>query len=180
MKLLAFERKILAGVAVAFVASLVVAFALYRSAAEVNLTEQEVEHTTQVLDGVDDLLQSLVDLNFAWSGYHLTRDEGLSPRFDEFKESISSQSDKIRILTAENAVQQQRIALLRSAAEGVFKSMSEAVNVRRASGDDAMKASIAAQQAKEHLEEVQSAVRQIKQAELELFHTRFAARKGSG
>jgi len=43
-----------------------------------------------------------------------------------------------------------------------------------------MKASIAAQQAKEHLEEVQSALRQIRQAELELFHTRFAAHKGSG
>jgi two-component system, sensor histidine kinase and response regulator len=179
MKLLAFERKILAGVAVTFVALLVLAVALYRSAAEVNLTEQEVEHTTQALDGVDDLLQSLVDLNFAWSGYQLTRDEGLFPRFDEFKERISRQSDKIRTLTAEDALQQQRIARLRSAAEGVFKSMGEAVNVRRASGNDAMNATVAAQQAKEHLEEVQSALRQIKQAELKLLHTRFAAHQGS-
>src|ERR1700719_4137020 len=130
MKLLAIERNILAGVTVAFVASLVVGIALYRSATEVISTEQRVEHTTQVLDRLDDLLQSFVDLNFAWSGHRLTRDEGLIPRPGEFKGTISSQSDEIRALTADDAEQQQRIALLRSATEGMFKSMGEALNVR--------------------------------------------------
>jgi two-component system, sensor histidine kinase and response regulator len=100
MKLLPIERKILAGVAVAVVASLVVVVALYRSATEVISTEHRVEPTTQV-DG------------------------------------------------------------------------------QRAPGDDATEAMIGPQRAKEHLEEVRTALRRMRQAELKLFATRLAANKRS-
>jgi two-component system, sensor histidine kinase and response regulator len=179
MKLLAIERKILAGIAVAFIASLVVGIALYRNATEVISTEQWVEHTNQVLDQLDDLLQSVLDLNSAWTGYRLTRDEGFLARLDELKKSISGHLDKIKSLTADNAPQQQRTALLRSAGESAFKSMAEAANLQRAPEADSTKVTNAAQQAKEHLEEVQSVLRQMKQAELKLFQTRLDANGAS-
>jgi two-component system, sensor histidine kinase and response regulator len=179
MNLLAIERKVLAGIAVAFVASLVVGVALYRSATEVISTEQWVEHTKQKLDQLDDLLRSVLDLNSAWIGYHQTRDEGLLARIDELKRSIGNQLDAIRGRTADNDAQEQRIALVRSAAEGAFKSIGDAVNVQRAPGEDVTRATIAAQQATEDLEEVQSALKQMKQADLKAFQTRFAANRGS-
>src|SRR6202035_4063516 len=139
---------------------------------EVISTEQRVEHTTQVLDRLDDLFPSFVDLNFAWSGRHLTRDKGLIPPLSEFKGSISSQSEKIRALTADNAEQQQRIALLRSTTEGMFKFIEEAGNVQPASGDGSADATIGPQWAKERLEEVQTVLRQMKLAEQKLCTTR--------
>jgi two-component system, sensor histidine kinase and response regulator len=175
MQLVAIERKILAGIAAAFLASLVVGVALYRSATEVMSTQQWVEHTKEGLDQLDDLFQSFVDLNSAWIGYHLTRDEGFLTRLDELKGTIASQLNRTRGQTADTAAQQQKIASLRSATESAFNSIREAVSVEQASGADAAKATIAAQQAKEHLEAIQSALRQMKQAEMKVFQTRFAA-----
>jgi two-component system, sensor histidine kinase and response regulator len=184
MKLVAIERKILAGFAAAFIASLIVGVVLYRSASVVISTQQSVEHAQQALNQLDDLLHSLIDLDSAWIGYHLTRDaglpdEGFLARFDEFKGLISSQLDKIPELTVDSAAQAQSAALLRSAAEGAFHSMGEAVSIQRPAGYDVRKATIAANQVQADLDQVQTVLRQMKQAELKYFETRFAVGKVS-
>jgi two-component system sensor histidine kinase/response regulator len=181
MRLVAIERKILAGFAVAFVASLAVGIALYRSATEVISNQQWMEQTKQGLDRLDDLLQSLITLDSAWMGYHLTRDEGLpDQRFDaqleESKGSISSQLDKIRERTASDTAGQQRIALLRSVTKDAFQSIGEAVSAELASGHD-VKAAIAARQVNTSLEKVQRTLREMKLAELRQFEARFEANK---
>jgi two-component system sensor histidine kinase/response regulator len=177
MQPLAIERKILTGLAAAFIASLVVGAALYRGATAVNSTHQWVEHTKQELDPVDNLLQSLVDLKSAWIGYYLTRDKDFLSRLNELARIISNQFDRIQGQTANNAA--QRITLLRSVTEGAVKSIGEAVNVQLASADEAAKVTIATQQAMEHLEEVQGALREMKQAELKGFQAAFAGNKKS-
>ena len=123
MRSVTIERKVLTGLAVALFTALVVGIALYRSGIEIISTQEWVEHTKQALDQLDDLLQSLVDLNSAWAGYELTHDKKFLVRIDQLKEIISTQFDKIE--TKDNA---QRIALLRSARDDAFKSIGEAEN----------------------------------------------------
>ena len=172
MRSVTIERKILAGLAVAFVTAVVVGIALYRSGIEIISTQEWVEHTKQALDKLDDLLQSLVDLNSAWAGYELTHDKKFLVRVDQLKEIISTQFDKIE--TKDNA---QRIALLRSATDGAFKSIGETENPEKPDAHDATKVLNPAPLVMEQLQEVQNSLRQMKQADLKEFQTRFADQK---
>jgi signal transduction histidine kinase/DNA-binding response OmpR family regulator len=180
MKSIEIKSKVLVSLAVAFVAALIAGIALYRGATEVFSTRRLVEHTSQVQDQLNDLRESLVELDAAWVAYDQTRDQEIHdarflPRLAEFKGIIFSQLDKIRELTADNAEQQQKITLIRSATESIV----EAMNVQQLARHDATKTTIATQELKAHLDELRGTVRQMKEAELKYFETRFSASKGS-
>jgi signal transduction histidine kinase/CheY-like chemotaxis protein/HPt (histidine-containing phosphotransfer) domain-containing protein len=87
--------------------------------------------------------------------------------------------EKLRALSENNAEQQQRIALLRSTTEGMFKFVDEAVNLQPASGDGSTEATIGPPSAKERLEEVQTVLREMKLAEQKLCTTRLGDSKRS-
>ncbi len=82
MRLGAIERKILAGFLLALVISLIVGFVLYRNAARNISTERWVRHTDEVIEQLDKLVESLVDLDAGQRGYLLTTNEIFLNRVD--------------------------------------------------------------------------------------------------
>ena len=75
MKLVAVERKVLAGLAVAFFAALVVSIALFRNASLVFSSQQWIGPSMTTIEELDDLLQSNFKLNTAWINYQLAPQE---------------------------------------------------------------------------------------------------------
>ena len=166
MKLVAVERKILAGLAVSFFAALVVGIALYHNASLVFSSQQWVGPSMTTIEGVDDLLQSNFELNTAWASYQLAPREEPRVRIDQLKRLISAQFVKLEM--SANASQKERIALLRSITQKVLQSSGQEGKFEPETSPLAIQADL------QKLQEVQSGLREIKQRELDGFQSRLA------
>jgi two-component system sensor histidine kinase/response regulator len=176
MRLGAIERKILAGFLLALVISLVVGFVLYQNGIRIISTEQWARHTDEVLD---QLLDSLVDLDAAQRGYLLTTNETFLGQVHAAEQRIPEQLEKLQQSTADNPVQQQRIPSLRSALKTRLESVNQVIDRRRTVGFDAAQAIVADQLAKGYLDESRNILNRMKVEERQLYASRSAADRQS-
>jgi two-component system sensor histidine kinase/response regulator len=179
MKLAAIERKILAGFLLALVISLIVGFVLYQNAARINSTERWVRHTDEVIDQLDQLLNSLFDLDVGQRGYLLTTSETFLGQVAAAEQRIPEQLEKIQQLTADNPVQQERIPALRSALKNRLESVNQVIDLRRSLGVDAARARLADQLTKGYLDDSRNIVNRMKAEERKLYESRSATDRQS-
>jgi len=172
MRLGAIERKILAGFLLAFVISLIVGFVLYRNATGIISTERWVRHTDEVIEQLDKLVESLIDLDAGQRGYLLTTNETFLSRVDAAKRGIPAQLEKLQQLTADDPVQQQRIPSLRSALKTRLESVNQVIDLRRTIGVDAARAMLADQLNKGYLDESRNILNRMKAEERKLHESR--------
>jgi signal transduction histidine kinase/DNA-binding response OmpR family regulator len=179
MRLGAIERKILAGFLLALVISLIVGIVLYQNATRVISTERWVRHTHEVIDQVDQLLDSVIDLDAGQRGYLLTTNETFLRQVDAAGQKIPDQLDKLRQLTADNPIQQQQIPSLRSALKTKLESVNQVIDLRRTVGVDAARARMADQLSKGHLDESRNILNGMKADERKLYESRSVADRKS-
>ncbi len=179
MRLGAIERKILAGFLLALVISLIVGFVLYRNAARNISTERWVRHTDEVIEQLDKLVESLVDLDAGQRGYLLTTNEIFLNRVDAAEQGIPAQLEKLQQLTADNPVQQQQIPLLRTALKTRLESMNQVIDLRRTNGVDAARAMLTDQLNKGYLDESRNILNRMKAEERRLHQSRSAVDRES-
>ena len=175
MRLGAIERKILAGFLLALVISLIVGFVLYQNATRIISTEQWVRHTDEVLNQLDQLLDSLVDLDAGQRGYLLTTNETFLGRVHAAEQRIPVQLDKLRQLTADNPIRQQQIPLLQSALKSRLESVNQVIDLRRTVGVDAARAQLMDQLNKGYLDESRNILNRMKAEERKLHENRSSA-----
>ncbi|HET9377171.1 MAG TPA: response regulator [Chthoniobacterales bacterium] len=179
MRLGTIERKILAGFLLAFVVSLIVGFVLYQNATRIMSTERWVRHTDVVIDQLDRLLDSLIDLDGGQRGYLLTTDETFLRRVNVAERAIPDQLDKLEQLTADNPVQHQQIPLLRLALKNRIDSVNQVIDLRRTVGVDDARAMLADQLNKGYLDESRTILNRMKAEERRLYEGRSAADRQS-
>jgi two-component system, sensor histidine kinase and response regulator len=179
MRLGAIERKILAGFVLALVISLIVGFVLYRNAARIISTERWVRHTDEVIEQLDKLVESLVDLDAGQRGYLLTTNEIFLNRVAAAERGIPAQVEKLQQLTADNPVQQQQIPSLRSALKTRLESVDQVIDLRRSVGVDAARAMLADQLNKGYLDETRNILNRMKAEERGLHQRRSAVDRES-
>jgi two-component system, sensor histidine kinase and response regulator len=179
MRLGAIERKILAGFLLALVISLIVGFVLYRNAARIISTERWVRHTDEVIEQLDKLVESLVDLDAGQRGYLLTTNEIFLNRVAAAERGIPAQVEKLEQLTADNPLQQQRIPSLRSALKTRLESADQVIDLRRSVGVDAALAMLADQLNKGYLDESRNILNRMKAEERRLHQSRSAVDRES-
>ncbi|MEY2606765.1 MAG: hypothetical protein QOH31_4592 [Verrucomicrobiota bacterium] len=179
MRLGAIERKILAGFLLALVISLIVGIVLYQNATRVISTERWVRHTHEVIDQLDQLLDSVIDLDAGQRGYLLTTNETFLRQVDAAGQKIPDQLDKLRQLTADNPIQQQQIPSLRSALKTKLESVNQVIDLRRTVGVDAARARMADQLSKGHLDESRNILNGMKADERKLYESRSVADRKS-
>jgi two-component system sensor histidine kinase/response regulator len=179
MRLGAIERKILAGFLLALVISLIVGFVLYRNAARIISTERWVRHTDEVIEQLDKLLESLVDLDAGQRGYLLTTNEIFLNQVAAAGRGIPAQVEKLEQLTADNPPQQQRIPSLRSALKTRLESVDQVIDLRWSVGVDAALAMLADQLNKGYLDESRNILNRMKAEERRLHQSRSAVDRES-
>jgi two-component system, sensor histidine kinase and response regulator len=179
MRLGAIERKILAGFLLALVVSLIVGFVLYQNATRIGSTERLVRHTDQVIDQLDRLLDSLIDLDGGQRGYLLTANEIFLRKVQAAEQVIPDQLARLQELTADNPVQQQQIPLLRSALKNRIDSVNQVVDLRRTIGVDGARAMLADQLNKGYLDESRTILNRMKAEERRLYEGRSATDRQS-
>src|SRR5258707_10341829 len=172
MRLGAIERKILAGFLLALVISLIVGFVLYQNATRIISTERSVRHTDEVIEQLDKLMESLIDLDAEQRGYFLTTNETFLSRVGADERGIPEEVEKLQQLIADNPVQQQRIATLRSALKTRLESANQVIDLRRTVGFDAARAMLADQLNKGYLDESRNILNRMKAEEGKLHESR--------
>src|SRR5258708_17870579 len=168
MRLGAIERKILAGFLLALVISLIVGFVLYRNATRIISTERWVRHKDEVIEQVDKLVESLIDLDAEQRGYFLTTNETFLNRVGAAERGIPEELEKLQQLIADNPVQQQRIATLRSALKTRLAAANQGIDQRPTVGFDAALAMLPDQLTTGDLNKIGNLQSQIEEQERKL------------
>src|SRR5581483_6377397 len=104
------ERKVRAGFALALACLAVVGAVSYLSVLDLDEHAAWVGHTQQVLSRLELLLASVTDLEAAERGYVITGDEGYLEPYRQSAQSVDAQVRSLQALTADNRIQQQRLA----------------------------------------------------------------------
>lgn len=121
------------GFAAALVVLVVIAVASYRSIERLRGDVHLVEHTLQVRSAVYELLARCADARIAWRNF-LTDSPGSDMgSFDAVSASIDQQLDVLKALTADNALQQKRLAKFDEVVERDLATMRDTLR-RKAEG----------------------------------------------
>lgn len=93
-----------------------------------------VSHTQEVLGSLDEIYATLTESESGQRGYLLTGDEIYLAHYHHDIDLLPRQLDKIQKLTADNPLQQQRVALLRKEVNARVESLQDVVKVANTRG----------------------------------------------
>ncbi|HLZ45156.1 MAG TPA: CHASE3 domain-containing protein, partial [Gemmatimonadales bacterium] len=131
---LSVERKIQVGFGVAIALVVAVGAAALRSTAGTVASARWVSHTLEVETTLQETLRNLIDAETGGRGFALTgRDAFLEP-YDSARAHTGGLITHLRALTADNPVQQRRVAELDSLAGVRFERMADLIAARRRLG----------------------------------------------
>jgi len=129
--------KINAGFGLMLVISAVIGGMSWWSIKQSEFAEYWRTHTYQVLDDLSELLSLTKDVEASQRGYVITGEDSYLAPYEESVAKIDPQLQDIRVLTADNPRQQQRLDVLKTAIHDRLELAKQIVDARRGSGFDA-------------------------------------------
>ncbi|HEY0096721.1 MAG TPA: CHASE3 domain-containing protein, partial [Archangium sp.] len=131
-------------------------------------TAVAVEHSHEVLKGLERVLASAKDAETGQRGYVLTGDESYLEPYREAQGSIDTELARVRGLVAGNPVQTRYLEALRFLVTQKLASMRASVELRRAQGFDAALAVINTGEGKALMDDLRRVVAEMRQEEQRL------------
>jgi len=166
--------KMQAGCAAVLAVFLAVGVVSYHSLSASVESDRWVQHTHEVLEHLESLLSELTDVQAAYRGYAFSGEETFL-RDSRVNISLVEQDEKtLRLLTADNSHQQQRLITLTGLTEQTIRHGESVVALRRASGSERAADVIRQGQAKRILEESRATVLDMESEEHRLLSERNA------
>jgi len=163
-----------AGCAAVLAVFLAVGVVSYHSLSASVESDRWVQHTHEVLEHLESLLSELTDVQAAYRGYAFSGEETFL-RDSRVNISLVEQDEKtLRLLTADNSHQQQRLITLTGLTEQTIRHGESVVALRRASGSERAADVIRQGQAKRILEESRATVLDMESEEHRLLSERNA------
>jgi CheY-like chemotaxis protein/CHASE3 domain sensor protein len=125
------SQKILAGFAACTVVLVSVAIFSFQNSAKFVDTNQWVNHTHEVINEFDQVLNAVIDGETGVRGFVITGNEAFLEDYRESKAVMQNRVDKVQELTADNPVQQQNIATLQKQISLRYRHLDDVVTLRR-------------------------------------------------
>ena len=172
---LSFRSKIFAGFAAAALV-LVVGALSFRSARQALDAAQWVEHTHEVMGGLDALLGDLIDVETGARGFALSGEPQFLEPYDRGLGLVPRELTAVRRLTADNASQQRRLDSLAPVVQARLAAATELVVWRRrtpGSGDGGVARE---RRGKALMDDIRRRVAEMEEEEQRLLEQRSAAR----
>src|ERR1700758_2907795 len=166
------EKKILAGFALALLVFLGIGVALYQSSQGLRRTGSWVVHTTDVIRQLDDLAQSLAEIESSQRGYVVTGDPSYASRVDATATRIPAAVTHLEQSVADNPVQAAKIGPLRQAANTRIALARRIVETRTNEGYEAARQLTAKAIADKSIDDARKIVREMWGEELRLLDSR--------
>ena len=173
------EKKILAGFALALLVFLGIGVALYQSSQGLLRTRSWVVHTTDVIRQLDDLAQSLAEIESAQRGYVVTGDPSYASRVDAVEARIPATVTHLEESVADNPDQTARIGPLRQAANARIALAKRIVGTRKNEGYEAARQLTAKAITDKSIDDARKIAREMWAEELRLLDARSDANEES-
>lgn len=132
-----FGRKIALGFALAALALVAMAVTGYRATQRMIDSDALVAHTHVVQKNIADLLTRTVDAETGERGYAITGDEEFLEPYRLALPEIDREYRDLRVLTADNPMQQQRLDVVRGQLDKRLAELANVIEARRTAGADA-------------------------------------------
>jgi two-component system, LuxR family, sensor kinase FixL len=172
------RAKIAAGMATA-VLVLVVGGASYYSVRRSARAGSLVSHTDSVLIEHERVLSALKDAETGARGYVLTGDTTFLEPFTGAQENLTESLGKLRVLTADNPIQQTRLDTLESVGRESVNMSAQIVRYRKNGETEIARALIATGQSKSVMDHAQSILAEMESDEQQLLEKRTEAQRES-
>ena len=152
---------------------------VYTSLATIARANGMVDHTWRVISELERVLSFLKDAETGQRGYLLTgRDEYRRP-FHLAESGLAPGLDRLRVLTADNAEQQARMASLGRLADEKMAELSHTLALKDAQGLDAALEIVNSDRGRHVMEEVRTLVATMEAEERELLEERTSASRSA-
>ncbi|WP_158796155.1 CHASE3 domain-containing protein [Pedobacter sp. L105] len=109
-----FKRNIRLGLGISLLALILSSTASYVSIRKLLESNEWLNHTSVVIQGLDDILSRMKDVETSQRGYLLTGDQVFLEPYTGSREDVTTDVDHIQLLTADNKWQQKDIPYLNS------------------------------------------------------------------
>lgn len=126
-----FKRNILLGLGLSLAALIISSAASYISIKKLLESENWVEHTTKVIQGLDNVISRIKDAETGQRGYLLTGDPVFLEPYTGSKDDVMAYIDEVRLLTADNAAQQKDFPRLDQLIQKKYTFINKTVADRR-------------------------------------------------
>lgn len=163
-------------IAIAALIALIVVNGLiaYRGARTLQDRQQWVAHTQLVLAQLQTVLSTLDDAESGQRGYLLTGDDTYLQPYTGAQQVITARVGRLQALTADNAMQQRRVASLKQLAAGKFAELQGAIELRRAGQVDAAIQVVRSGSGKREMDAIRGLIGQMEGTENTLLASRDA------
>ncbi|MET0419092.1 MAG: CHASE3 domain-containing protein [Actinoplanes sp.] len=147
----------------------------YHNTSQLEQDSGQVTHTYDVLNGLEGINEALRDAETGQRGFLITGQDPYLAPYTAAEGEITGLIDTVAGLTADNAVQQQRIAQLRPLVQAKFDELAETIELRRTGGFAAARAVVLTDQGKAVMDEIRTVMTAMEEAESSLLSVRAAS-----
>ena len=170
--LLSTERKVYLGFAFALACLALIGAVSYLSVLDLTAHAARVAHTHEVMSRLELLLAAATDSETAERGFVITGDESYLGPYQQSAQAVGVHGRKLRELTADNPVQQERLAIIVPLVDERLANLRMVIELRRNGGFEAARAEILTGQGKRFHDRIRGLIDQMKQTETSLLEER--------
>jgi len=167
-----FGRKLALGFTIAVLTLLLIGISGYKSTEDLIDNEHWVTHTHEVRTKLADLLSFIKDAETGQRGFVITADETFLETYRAALPGIVGITSELRRLTADNDVQQRRLAALQPLIDGKLVLLKNAIELRRTQGLEPSVKLIAAGEGRVAMEQIRRLVAEMDDEESSLLKLR--------
>jgi methyl-accepting chemotaxis protein len=170
-------KKIGSGFGLALVMLVTVGAVSYDSTTKLIESAGWVQHTHEVVTGLDQVLSGMKDAETGQRGYVITGEGRYLEPYQGARDRVDHQLKHVRELTADNPIQQQRLTTLEPLVAGKFAELQETIDLRRTQGFEAAAKVVLTDKGKSVMDSIRSLVGEMKEEESGLLAIRSAEEK---
>ena len=122
-----FKRNILLGLGISLAALIISSAASYISIGKLVDSEAWVEHTSEVIQGLDNIISRIKDAETGQRGYLLTGEAVFLDPYKGSKDDVLTYFDRVQLLTSDNAAQQKDFPELEKLINDKFKFIDKTI-----------------------------------------------------
>jgi methyl-accepting chemotaxis protein len=158
-------KKIGSGFGLALLALTIVGAVSYDSTSALIDSAELVRHAHAVLDGLDELLSGMKDAETGQRGYVIT---GEAPYLEPYQGAREAVDQKLKLLlesTADNPIQQRRLAAIEPLVVSKFAELQEIIDLRRTKGFGAAAQEVLTDKGKDAMDSIRNLVGEMREEE---------------
>ena len=170
-------NKIASGFGLALAVLLVVGAVSYDSTTKLGSSADWVRHTHEVLTGLDELLSGMKDAETGERGYVITGELRYLEPYNAARDVVDQKLKRVRELTSDNPIQQQRIQDLEPLVASKFIELQEVIDLRKTKGFAAASQEVLTDKGKNLMDAIRKLVGTMASEETGLLDKRSAEEK---